>query len=47
MLHAWIDQMMSLLSSTSLKEEAILKDPFGRPEGGGSEWEPIKILPFG
>jgi hypothetical protein len=24
-----------------------VKDRFGRPERGGSEWEPIKILPFG
>jgi hypothetical protein len=26
---------------------AYMKDRFGRPERGGSEWEPIKILPFG
>jgi hypothetical protein len=26
---------------------AEVKDRYGRPERGGSEWEPIKILPFG
>jgi hypothetical protein len=28
------------------KHWVFLKDRFGRPERG-SEWEPIKILPFG